>query len=81
MTTEKISIHAPRVRCDAGARRGFIAVCGISIHAPRVRCDISKGGWDVMKLIISIHAPRVRCDKKQNRLLSITTIFQSTHLV
>ena len=57
----KISIHAPRERCD---RCSFIlrnTGRGISIHAPRERCDGEPVGyWSENG--ISIHAPRERCD-------------------
>ena len=36
---KKISIHAPRVRCDLFLRFSAAAARCISIHAPRVRCD------------------------------------------
>ena len=41
MTTSgnKISIHAPRVRCDVFMPDTGKNAVGISIHAPRVRCD------------------------------------------
>ena len=34
-----ISIHAPRVGCDANIKAGGYVDKGISIHAPRVGCD------------------------------------------
>ena len=70
----EISIHAPRVGCDAvklldGRNRD------ISIHAPRVGCDeIVEPPMGIME--ISIHAPRVGCDGgqavlQQQRAISI----------
>ena len=56
-----ISIHAPRVGCDAlGDALGVVRV--ISIHAPRVGCDVNQRGSSTYTIIISIHAPRVGCD-------------------
>ena len=60
----KISIHAPRERCDVGYGASTYKATGISIHAPRERCDYQQAVDDINSDIISIHAPRERCDGK-----------------
>ncbi len=60
-----ISIHAPRVGCDASIR-GSLSKSRISIHAPRVGCDLGDAPPTDAQ-IISIHAPRVGCDTNPRR--------------
>ena len=58
-----ISIHAPRVGCDAMDALLLIATeLAISIHAPRVGCDGMTVNYNGKLSRISIHAPRVGCD-------------------
>ena len=57
----KISIHAPRVRCDhmTSLHRSLLVYFN-----PRTSCEVRLSTlliW-LEVLIISIHAPRVRCD-------------------
>ena len=59
--TPQISIHAPRVGCDAFKGRGRMSII-ISIHAPRVGCDHQRAVERRHCTGISIHAPRVGCD-------------------
>ena len=77
---QAISIHAPRVGCDAVfpvlSRMGLI----ISIHAPRVGCDLGVV-HPTVEVLISIHAPRVGCDSASKRLGRLLNLFQSTHPV
>ena len=75
----RISIHAPRVRCDSG-RSSRLSLHDISIHAPRVRCDFAATTNDSI-FLISIHAPRVRCDCSIGQSATRSLKFQSTHLV
>ena len=62
----RISIHAPRVRCDKKIR-------AISLHAehfnPRTSCEVrlSPSAGLTTSAVISIHAPRVRCDLLRRR--------------
>ena len=56
-----ISIHAPRVGCDADTGKQGHRQRRISIHAPRVGCDVILLG-KMWYEYISIHAPRVGCD-------------------
>ena len=56
----RISIHAPRERCDENFGIKF-GDSDISIHAPRERCDPARCGRLRFRMI-SIHAPRERCD-------------------
>ena len=58
MTT--VSIHAPRVGCDA-ERFITVLVTQVSIHAPRVGCDDVVLRYPII-FGVSIHAPRVGCD-------------------
>ena len=56
----RISIHAPRERCDPNMIVPA-AITKISIHAPRERCDQEQKDMNAIYKI-SIHAPRERCD-------------------
>ena len=76
-----ISIHAPRVRCDARTWAYNNLDADISIHAPRVRCDffVFRRGCRY-----NIHFnPRTSCEVRHKISFDISWLFlfQSTHLV
>ena len=76
----RISIHAPRVRCD---------VLRSHIQWWQKRFQSTHLVWGATELNertqnsleISIHAPRVRCDPLLKVLVVVMILFQSTHLV
>ena len=59
--TSKISIRAPRMRCDMPPRSGS-GTRPILIRAPRMRCDSQPDRLLIGFDTISIRAPRMRCD-------------------
>ena len=69
-----ISIHAPRVRCDALI---FLLIGLFSHFNPRTSCEVRHliiGAITHLKYI-SIHAPRVRCDGKERDSIDIVENF------
>ena len=62
-----ISIHAPRVGCDADGKTAPPRKA-ISIHAPRAGCDTIFSLHVYNKDVISIHAPRAGCDLQPGEL-------------
>ena len=74
-----ISIHAPRVGCDADLCDVEV-VHDISIHAPRVGCDLAS--IQVSSSTIYFN-PRTPCGVRLYNLLGfvLTGTFQSTHPV
>ena len=77
---EKISIHAPRVRCDYWNKDDDPYDLRISIHAPRVRCDLYTKSK--VRLLQNFN-PRTSCEVRLpvTVFFSIIFAFQSTHLV
>ena len=80
MTTDVISIHAPREGCDRRARIRQDLWFQISIHAPREGCDPHRNDHNHHRPI-SIHAPREGCDGPKPRWYPSQGRFQSTHPV
>ena len=76
----RISIHAPRERCDTSSLISSEFGSSISIHAPRERCDKEMESYDNVPKI-SIHAPRERCDVNFGCDDLCLRRFQSTHRV
>ena len=74
-----ISIHAPRMRCDAHPEIEQQIIV-ISIHAPRMRCD---GFFTPFSSALVYFNPRTSYEMRRevslNELKQI--LFQSTHLV
>ena len=58
----RISIHAPRVRCDFTRTTCPVGKSRISIHAPRVRCDdcYRNNFWRIFNF-----NPRTSCEVRQ----------------
>ena len=75
-----VSIHAPRVGCDAIRGRELIGILNVSIHAPRVGCDLLGHRLPAQRLV-SIHAPRVGCDLIADGTIDQRVLFQFTHPV
>ena len=75
-----ISIHAPRMGCDAYTLRASTLLCRISIHAPRMGCDHQRRRF-ANDSQISIHAPRMGCDTTYGKKTTSEHEFQSTHPV
>ena len=77
---KKISIHAPRVRCDKIRMIQVVQSLKISIHAPRVRCDSVVKQFPVCLLNFN---PRTSCEVRLDRVIAKMggVEFQSTHLV
>ena len=73
----RVSIHAPRVGCDAMKKLGFTTI-KVSIHAPRVGCDLIVTETKLFSRV-SIHAPRVGCDRIIQTYGMSNAEFQSTH--
>ena len=61
---EAVSIHAPRVRCDANFKRA-VFMGDVSIHAPRVRCDCPLGHPLIAKNSFN---PRTSCEVRPHVL-------------
>ena len=78
---ERISIHAPRVRCDNLFPHILSSFLVISIHAPRVRCDQMIPFWSVVHYNFN---PRTSCEVRLPETWTegdMMMVFQSTHLV
>ena len=79
ISRKKISIHAPRVRCDVYNMTIDDVLFNFN---PRTSCEVRPLKKSTLQLVMNFN-PRTSCEVRQenNGWLQRTLVFQSTHLV